>query len=159
MACAFVSIGSNIDRANNIASALDRLRDHYGVLRVSSIYESRAVGFAGDNFYNLVVSFNTDETPRDVHNHLRTIEDEQGRVRGSDAFAARTLDLDLLLYDDLIVSADGLSLPREDIAHYAFVLEPLAEIAGNLRHPVTGMRLKDMWRQLDRKDVHQWRVD
>ena len=93
-----------------------------------------AVGFDSDPFYNLVVGFDTRHTPREIQDMLHCIEEASGRIRTA-GLSARTLDLDLLLYDDLVTKTDGLVLPRTDITRYAFVLAPLAEIAGELRHP------------------------
>jgi len=148
MAQVYVSIGSNIERERNIDSALQALAATYGELQQSSVYESAAVGFDSAPFYNLVVAFRTDASPQSVQETLHRIEDSQGRSRTT-ALAARTLDLDLLLYDDLVIQAGKLVLPRSDIDRYAFVLGPLAEIAGKRRHPVTGIRYADMWSAFD----------
>jgi len=148
MAHAWVSIGSNIERSRNIALALELLEAHYGALEQSSIYESDAVGFDSAPFYNLVAGFQTDETPAALQAQLHAIEDRSGRARTS-ALTARTLDLDLLLYDELVIDEDGLVLPRDDITRYAFVLCPLAEIAPDERHPVSGRRYADHWADFD----------
>ena len=148
MAQVYVSIGSNIDRRNNIAAALRMLVAEYGELEQSSVYESDAVGFDSAGFYNLVVGFRTCDTAHAVQEKLHIIEERCGRRRTAE-LAARTLDLDLLLYDDLVINEGKLVLPRADIIRYAFVLGPLAEIAGNLRHPVSGERYADMWSAFD----------
>lgn len=148
----YVSIGSNIDRERHVRAALDALAARFGRVQSSSVYETVAVGFAGDSFYNLVVGFDTDAKPQDVVNELRAIEDRNGRVREGERFAARTLDLDLLLYDDLILEEGRLQLPRDEITRYAFVLKPLAEIAGTLRHPLTGKTYAQLWAEFPRKD-------
>src|SRR5690606_10625179 len=97
----YVSIGSNLEPEANIPSALVELRRRYGALIVSPVYESEAVGFKGDNFYNLVVGFDTDQEVHAVIRNLREIERRHKRRRSDRRFAPRTLDLDLLLYDDL----------------------------------------------------------
>jgi 2-amino-4-hydroxy-6-hydroxymethyldihydropteridine diphosphokinase len=158
MAQVYVSIGSNIERERNIESALQALAAAYGELRQSSVYESAAVGFDSAPFYNLVVAFQTEASPQSVQETLHRIENDQGRSRTA-ALAARTLDLDLLLYDDLVIQAGKLILPRSDIDHYAFVLGPLAEIAGEQRHPVTGTRYADMWSAFDTAGQELQRVD
>ena len=148
MARVYVSVGSNIDRERNIAMALRLLEASYGELQRSSVYESEAVGFDSNPFYNLVVGFDTRDTPRELQDVLHCIEEASGRIRTT-GLSARTLDLDILLYDDLVTDADGLVLPRTDITRYAFVLAPLAEIAGTMSHPVTGERYADMWSAFD----------
>ena len=112
------------------------------------MYESAAVGFDSAPFYNLVLGFSTQESPQAIQEQLHAIEDRCGRQRTA-TLSARTLDLDLLLYDDLVMTDGKLVLPREDINRYAFVLRPLAEIAGTARHPVTGVSYADMWADFD----------
>ena len=148
MAQAWVSIGSNIDRRQNIALALRTLAARYGMLEQSSVYESDAVGFDSAPFYNMVVGFQTEESPHVLQANLHDIETTSGRERTS-MLTARTLDLDLLLYDELVIDRDGLVLPRDDITRYAFVLGPLAEIAPDERHPVSGRRYADHWADFD----------
>jgi 2-amino-4-hydroxy-6-hydroxymethyldihydropteridine diphosphokinase len=158
MAQVYVSIGSNIDRERNIALALRRLEAAFGPLQRSSVFESEAVGFDSAPFYNLVVGFATRQSPHAIQEVLHRIEQSAGRVRTA-SLAARTLDLDLLLYDDLVIDAEGIVLPREDIARYAFVLAPLAEIAGSRLHPVTGERYDAMWSEFDEPDQVLSRVE
>ena len=158
MARVYVSIGSNIDREQNIDAALRELSAAYRELEQSSVYESDAVGFDSAPFYNLVVGFRTDESPRAIQDSLHAIENRHGRLR-TVALSARTLDLDLLLYDDLVMSEGKLVLPRNDIDRYAFVLAPLAEIAGSARHPVTGVSYADMWAAFDDSRQVLTRVD
>lgn len=144
----YVSIGSNLEPEANIPSALVELRRSYGTLIVSPVYESEAVGFAGDNFYNLVVSFDTDQGIHAVIRRLREIERQHKRKRSDKRFAPRTLDLDLLLYDDLVFAEDGVTIPRNEILRYAFVLKPLADIASEQRHPVDGRSYAELWAML-----------
>ena len=148
MARVYVSLGSNLDRQRHIRFALQRLTELYGPLTRSEVYESDAVGFDSAPFYNLVVGFDTGQSPRQVQEALHAIEAGSGRLRTGE-LTARTLDLDLLLYDDVVISEAGLVLPRGDITRYAFVLRPLAEIAGAERHPVSGECYADMWTAFD----------
>ncbi len=141
----YVSIGSNINRENNIRGAAHALKKHYGVLALSRVYETPAEGFDGEAFYNLVAGFDTGESVEQVQQALAGIEATHGRKRGGERFSARTLDLDLLLYGGLVRHADGVDIPRGEIAKYAFVLGPLAHIAPDLEHPETGERLLAMW--------------
>ena len=158
MAQVYVSIGSNIDRERNIEAALTALAADFGILQQSSVYESDSVGFDSAPFYNLVVGFQTDATAQAVQERLHTIEEAGGRVR-TGALSARTLDLDLLLYDDMVIDAGKLVLPRDDIRRYAFVLGPLAEIAADERHPLSGERYADMWAAFDDSQQQLRRID
>jgi len=146
----FISLGSNIDREANTRAGVRALKQHYGELELSSVYESEAVGFEGDAFYNMVIACNTDEDVHEVIRQLRAIEDANGRDRNGPKFSSRTLDLDLLLYDDLVIDVNSLKLPREEILQNAFVLWPLAEIAPELYHPVARRTYNDLWSSFDR---------
>ena len=159
MAKIYISIGSNIDAEKNIRLSINALQEHYGKLILSSVYESEAVGFEGDNFLNLVAGVKTDEDVYTVVTTLRKIEDENGRDRSSPRFSARTVDLDLLLYDDLILKEDGLELPRDEITKNAFVLLPLEEIAPQLIHPISGNTMCDHWMSFDKDSQKLWTID
>lgn len=150
MPVGYISIGSNIDKEVNIRSSLKALKRDFGELLISSIYETQAVGFVGDSFYNLVVRFTSQLTAKEVAKILRQIELEHGRSRESQKFSARTLDLDLILYGDQIISDGRLQIPRDEIERYRFVLEPLAEIAPNERHPITGKTYQTLWQEFDK---------
>lgn len=150
MAKIYISLGSNIDREANTRAGVRALRKHYGELELSSVYESEAVGFEGDAFYNMVIACDTDEDVHEVVRQLRAIEDANGRDREGPKFSSRTLDLDLLLYDDLVLDVNGLKLPREEILHNAFVLWPLAEIAPALIHPLVHRSYNELWTAFDR---------
>ena len=154
----YVSIGSNIDRVRNIRFSLDALKAEFGELEISSVYESAAVGFDSEPFYNLVVGFASSEPARVVQEKLHAMETVAGRDR-DEKMAARSLDLDLLLYGDSVVNEDGLVLPREDIQRYAFVLRPLAEIAADRTHPLTDERYADMWQAFDARGQDLKQVD
>ena len=154
----YISIGSNIDRDKNILASLQALEHHFGKLTISSIYESESVGFTGDTFYNLVVGFSSELGIKEVAKQLRQIELDNGRTRDSQKFSARTLDLDLILYDDLILNDGRLQIPRDEIVRYAFVLEPLAEIAPTLKHPISHLTYAELWEQFDKTNLKQKRV-
>ena len=130
MARVYVSVGTNIQRRRNVTAALDALSVAYGDLRVSAVFESDAVGFEGDPFYNLVAGLETSRSVGALATELRRIEDDSGRRRDAPKFSGRTLDLDLLTYGDSVGVIDGVALPREEILEQAFVLRPLAESAG-----------------------------
>ncbi len=150
MARVYVSIGSNIDRRKNISQCLQALQAHYGDLILSTTWENSAVGFKGTAFFNLVAGLETNELPEQLAKRFRLIETQQGRDRSSKRFSSRTLDIDLLLYDQKIINADGLQIPRHEITRYAFVLKPLAEIYPEGVHPVLGTTYADMWELLEK---------
>ncbi len=154
----YISIGSNIDKDKNILASLEALEHQFGELTISSIYESEPVGFTGDTFYNLIVGFNSELTVKEVAKQLRQIELDNGRTRDSQKFSARTLDLDLILYDDLILNDGRLQIPRDEIERYAFVLEPLAEIAPTLKHPVSHLSYAELWEKFDKTNLKQKRI-
>ena len=143
---AFVSIGSNIDRENNVRLAVHELHRHFGAVTPSRVVETVAVGFDGDPFYNLVVVFETEQDPEDVRKVLRGIESKAGRKReGVPSFGPRTLDLDLILYGDLVRHDELIDVPAADIERYDFVLGPLAELAPDFQHPELGVTVGEMW--------------
>jgi 2-amino-4-hydroxy-6-hydroxymethyldihydropteridine diphosphokinase len=158
MSKGYISIGSNIDKDKHIVASLQALERFFGGLTVSSIYESEPVGFIGDAFYNLVVGFDSELSVKEVAKQLRQIELDNGRTRDCQKFSARTLDLDLLVYGDLIINEGRLQIPREEIERYAFVLEPLAEIAPTLKHPISQISYATLWGKFDKTQLKQTRV-
>lgn len=150
MARIYISLGSNIERPANTRAGVKALSECFGELELSSVYESEAVGFAGDAFYNMVIACDSAEDVHRTNQKLREIEDANGRERSGPKFSSRTLDLDLLLYDDLILNESGLKLPREEILHNAFVLWPLAEIAPDRVHPLAGKSYAELWQAFDK---------
>ena len=150
MAEVFVSVGSNVEPEKHVRFAVGALQQRFGELRVSTVYRTAAVGFDGDDFLNFVVAFETDEPVEDVDRALDAIEREGGRDQGLPKFSPRTLDLDLLLYDDMVLDTEGLQLPRREILKYAFVLAPLVELAPQRLHPETGRPLASHWEEFDK---------
>jgi len=146
----YISIGSNIEREPNIRAAVQALRERFGALTLSSVYESRPIGFEGENFYNLVAAFDTDESPEAITTILHDIERLRGRKRGPARFSSRSIDLDLLLYGDLIREQEKLRLPRREVDEYACVLRPLAELAPEARHPRGGETFATLWSRFEK---------
>ena len=134
MAQAYVSIGSNLEREANVCACLHQLQQDFLNVTYSSVYETPALGFAGYAFYNLVASFQTNLSVDDLYVYLRQLELKQGRIRTEARFSNRSLDIDLLLYDDLNLQP-ARNLPHSDIMQYAFVLIPLAQLAPFTKHP------------------------
>ncbi|MCX2778361.1 2-amino-4-hydroxy-6-hydroxymethyldihydropteridine diphosphokinase [Microbulbifer thermotolerans] len=153
-----LGLGSNIDRERNIRAGLKALAGEFGRLRVSRVFESVAVGFDGDNFYNLVVAIHTALPVGQLALRLRGIEDANGRLRAGPKFSARTLDIDILIYGDLTGTVDGVKLPRAEIEKNAFVLQPLAELAPDWVHPLTGKSFAQMWAEYDKTKQKLWPV-
>lgn len=158
MAEVFLSIGSNIEREKNIVSAVKALEKRFGRLTLSSVYDTEAVGFEGAPFFNMVVEFESDLPVVDIVKILKKTETRHGRQRISEKFSARALDLDLILYGALILDEEHLQLPRPELMDYAFMLEPLAEVAPDLRHPITKERYADLWERFDKTNLRQKRV-
>lgn len=146
----YLGIGSNIEPEENLRFAIRELRRRFGELDLSPVYESRPLGFDGEDFFNMVVRLQTELTPADVIDQLEEIHAIAGRVRDSSRYISRVLDIDLLLYDGLVVNEGRLHIPRSDVLDYSFVLRPLAELAPEFVHPVTGRRIADHWQEFDR---------
>lgn len=141
----YISGGSNIEPEKNLRLACRELEKRYGEVQVSPVYRTPAVGFDGEPFLNCVFALSTRESALAVVDSLEELHRLAGRVRGTDAFSPRTLDLDLLLYGDAIMPEPPVKVPREDITRYSFVLKPLADIAPGLRHPVAGQTMAELW--------------
>lgn len=143
----YIGIGSNIDAVRNIRSALAMLRLEFGELKLSTLYRNPAIGFAGEDFLNLVAGLTTQLPLPAVAQRLDYIEALHGRDTNKPKFSSRTLDLDLLIYGDMVHRQPGLDLPRGDVLRYAFVLKPLAELAGDALHPVERKSYRQLWRE------------
>lgn len=146
MARVFLGIGSNTDREKHIRAGLEAISANFCWRQRSQIFRSASVGFSGSDFYNLVVEVETDLSVTDVLAECKRIEQQNGRVPGSAKYSPRTLDIDVLLYDDIIREQQP-QLPRGEILENAFVLWPLAEIAGSRLHPLLGISYQELWEQ------------
>jgi 2-amino-4-hydroxy-6-hydroxymethyldihydropteridine diphosphokinase len=149
MPIAYLGLGSNLDAGHNLQLASRELRNRFSLQKISVVYRSKALGLDGADFLNAVARVETDLTPPDLCEQLELIHDVAGRRRRSEKFISRSLDIDLLLYDQLVLNEPPVRLPREDVLRYSFVLRPLAEIAPDYQHPVTGKSIRDHWREFD----------
>jgi 2-amino-4-hydroxy-6-hydroxymethyldihydropteridine diphosphokinase len=141
----FLGVGSNVAAEAHLELALAGLEAQFGSLSVSRVFRNPAVGCVADDFLNLAVRIDTTLPPPALRQALRTIEQGAARDRSSTGSGRWTLDIDLLLYGRRVDAA--MKLPRADILRHAYVLCPLAELAPELRHPVTGQALRDAWFQ------------
>ena len=153
MSHAFLSLGSNLEPEANLRSAIAALRARFGDVRVSPVYRTRAVGFDGGEFLNAAAVLDTDLEPQALDAWLHALEDAHGRDRSGPRYGDRTLDIDLVLYDDRIVDGPGhLRIPRDELRH-AFVLKPLVDIAPEAIEPHSGRTLAELWAQSPERDV------
>ncbi len=145
MAHVFLSLGTNKDRHLHLAQAHQALSALFGDVRYSSIFESEAVGFKGDPFFNLVAEVHTSLSIKSLSEQLKAIEDANGRDRSAPKFSGRSLDIDLLTYDNQVGNAEGIQLPRPETVKEAFVLWPMAELAPQHYHPGTESTYPELW--------------
>ncbi len=142
----YIGFGSNVgDRLTNIQNSLKLIEGHPGckIYKISSVYESKAFGNLNqDNFYNMVAKVKTNLDPPQLFKFLKDIEKKIGRVK-REKWGPREIDLDILLYDDLVFSEPGLTIPHKGILERYFVLIPLLEIEPEIIHPVLNKYLSD----------------
>ena len=154
----YVAAGSNVAPLENLRRALDVLDRHFAPITVSRAYANAAVGFAGDDFINLVVAFQTDLTVHQVLERLHEAETACGRERLAPKWAPRAMDLDILLFGDLVCTEPGLTLPRPDLLKRPYMLGPAAEIAPGVVHPIERRTLGELWREMQaRQAAHAMR--
>jgi 2-amino-4-hydroxy-6-hydroxymethyldihydropteridine diphosphokinase len=140
----FVSIGSNIDAESNMLLVKEHLNLLFEVT-YSGIYQTPAEGFTGGDFLNSVCKFKSDKKPNEIRRTLKSIEEKMGRTILQKGMSNRVIDLDLILYGDMLINEDGLEIPSSDIENYKFVLEPLAEIAPDYIHPTLKKTYKELF--------------
>jgi 2-amino-4-hydroxy-6-hydroxymethyldihydropteridine diphosphokinase len=145
----FVAAGSNINAEQNLARASREMERSFPDVKFSPWYRNKAVGFEGDDFINFVAGFTTDLPVHDVVSRLREIEELCGRPRRAPKWAPRSMDLDILLYGDLVHEEPGLKLPRPDLVKRPFMLGPMADLAPEVVHPTLHVTVGELWRQFD----------
>jgi 2-amino-4-hydroxy-6-hydroxymethyldihydropteridine diphosphokinase len=145
MARVYLSLGSNLEPRRHLVAAIAALRERVGEIDVSPAYRSQSVGFDGADFVNLAVGLDTDLSPEALNDWLHALEDRHGRRRDVPRYSDRTLDIDIVFYDALVIDGPGhLQVPRNELQH-AFVLQPIADIAPDFRHPVSGASMAELW--------------
>ena len=153
MGKAYLSLGSNVEAERNLRSAFAALRARFGDIVASTVYRFPAVGFDGPDFLNAAAVIDSDLDPQALNAWLHALEDAHGRDRSGPRFGDRPLDIDIVFYDDLVLSGPGhLQLPRDELRH-AFVLRPLAEIAPDFVDPRSGRALAALWADSPERDV------
>lgn len=146
MSIAWLGLGSNVFAETHIRAGMRELEADFENVRFSPVYTSTAVGFEGDDFINLVASVKTDMQPLELRDYLRDLEDRFGRKRDVAKFSDRSLDIDILLYDDLVVFSPLLEIPRAEIMKFSHVLKPLADLDPDLVHPTELRTMADIWK-------------
>jgi 2-amino-4-hydroxy-6-hydroxymethyldihydropteridine diphosphokinase len=142
---AFIAVGSNLEAERNVTAALELLGRRVRIIATSSFHWTKALGAPAPDFLNGVVEIETELGPLELKRLvLQPIEDELGRERSDDRFAARTIDLDLVLYGDLTSDAEGLVLPAPEIFERAFVALPLLELEPELALPGASSTLAEL---------------
>jgi 2-amino-4-hydroxy-6-hydroxymethyldihydropteridine diphosphokinase len=154
-----LSIGSNIDAESNIRAALSALSLEFENIRLSTTYESQAVGFEGDNFLNLVALADTEKDLDEVAAILKRLEDQLGRDRHQPRFSGRTMDIDIVLYGDESGMCCGIELPRPEVTENAYVLQPLSELLPDMIHPATAKTYLQLWQGYDKSRQKLWAVE
>ena len=146
MSTAWLGLGSNVLAKKHIRAGIDALQRDFRNVTLSPVYSSTAVGFDGDDFINLVARIETDMQPLELRQYLRDLEDRFGRKRDVAKFSDRSLDIDILLYDDLILLSPVLEIPRAEILKFSHVLKPLADLEPELIHPGKLKSMADIWK-------------
>lgn len=157
----YIGIGSNLgDRGKNIKEAINLINNHplLKVIKISPIYETEPVGVKKQAwFLNLVVGIETSLLSQELLSVLEGIESKLGK-KIERKWGARTIDLDILLYDDIILNLPNLQIPHKLMHRRAFVLVPLAQIAPNIIHPILNKTIKELLDELtDNSKVILWR--
>lgn len=141
----YLAFGSNLgNRQENLSTALQRLHEIVDIHKISSVYETEPVGYLDQpRFLNMVCYGQTAASPAELLRNTKTIEEALGRER-SFRNAPRPIDIDILLYDDLCLETEDLTLPHPRMSERAFVLVPLAEIAPTVVDPVSGKTVQEL---------------
>jgi 2-amino-4-hydroxy-6-hydroxymethyldihydropteridine diphosphokinase len=151
----FVAAGSNVEPEVNLRRACAELERSFAPVVFSAAWRNRAVGFDGPDFINLVAGFDAELDVDAVIAELQRIEGLCGRERDAPKWAPRSMDLDILLFGDLVCARPGLTLPRPDLLRRPYMLGPLAQIAPEQRHPTAGATIGELWARFPRDHTMQ----
>jgi 2-amino-4-hydroxy-6-hydroxymethyldihydropteridine diphosphokinase len=149
MPAIYVAAGSNIDPMRNLRTAINAIKRRVGDIQISRAYRNAAVGFEGPDFINLVIGFEAELTLTEVMSILQAVEGLCGRPRNAPKFEPRAMDLDVLLFGDMICATHAITLPRPDLIKRAYMLGPLAELAPQRVHPTLRRTIEDLWQGFD----------
>ena len=152
MSQVFIAIGGNVDPATRLLEAARALKARFPDTRFSACYRNPAAGFEGADFLNAAAGFSTELPVPELLRVLHQIEEQCGRSRDDPKWGPRAIDLDLLLYGDLVVEAPGYTLPRPDLLRRIYMLGPLAELAPQWPHPVSGRSIAELWAAFPRAE-------
>jgi 2-amino-4-hydroxy-6-hydroxymethyldihydropteridine diphosphokinase len=155
MTAVYVAAGSNVEPERYLALALRALAATYGPMTLSPAYKNKAVGFEGEDFINLVVGFSTEDSVAEVRQQLQKIEAACDRPPGAPKWAPRTMDLDILLFGNLVSDEPGLVIPRPDLLKRPYMLKPMADIAPDVRHPMLDKTMRELWGSFPGSDDHE----
>jgi 2-amino-4-hydroxy-6-hydroxymethyldihydropteridine diphosphokinase len=155
----FVAAGSNVDAVRNLRLAAHEMQRAFGKVDFSPAYRNAAVGFEGEDFINYVAGFDTTRSVDEVIDELQRIEGLCGRTRDAPKWAPRSMDLDILLFGDLVIDRPGLVLPRPDLLRRPYMLGPLADTASAIVHPTARESIAVLWARFDRAAHVMTRVD
>lgn len=154
MSKVYFSIGSNKgNRSGLINEAIDKIDIIIGkVVQKSSIYETKSWGFNSNNFYNICILLESTLTPELILNKILTIEKDMGRLKTTDQYSDRCIDIDILFFDNMIVNSKSLEIPHPRIQLRKFVLTPMLELTPDLIHPILNKSIRQLELECDDKD-------
>ena len=146
MSKVYFSIGSNKgNRSGLINEAIDKIDIIIGkVVQKSSIYETKSWGFNSNNFYNICILLESTLTPELILNKILTIEKDMGRLKTTDQYSDRCIDIDILFFDNMIVNSKSLEIPHPRIQLRKFVLTPMLELTPDLIHPILNKSIRQL---------------
>tara|TARA_B110000008_G_scaffold39595_1_gene36435 strand:- start:63 stop:545 length:483 start_codon:yes stop_codon:yes gene_type:complete len=154
MSKVYFSIGSNKgNRSGLINEAIDKIDIIIGkVMLKSSIYDTKSWGFNSNNFYNICILLESTLTPELILNKILTIEKDMGRLKTTDQYSDRCIDIDILFFDNMIVNSKSLEIPHPRIQLRKFVLTPMLELTPDLIHPILNKSIRQLELECDDKD-------